>query len=216
MFEIQNCTVAFKFHLSFTKDQFLRIARNGVNMEYNPRRFHAIIIRMRDKQQHQQQQQQHRQKQRCVACLLFQSGRAVLTGVRHPERAEYEAERVRRSVTHALHEEMGVMHLRVVNIVGTHTLTHTIRLLGLTRTLDREMFHLIIYDPTMFPALRCKLQLDVNVTATILLYHSGKVIVTGLRDVAHLKQTFSTLLPFLDVSINNCNSDGLAYYYQQK
>ncbi|KAL3109477.1 hypothetical protein niasHT_012337 [Heterodera trifolii] len=91
MLTIQNCTVTFQLQRApFTNTEFLKIAQNGFNSEYDPQRFHAIIIRLRLLQQ------------RTLACLLFRSTRAVLTGVPCPSRAVREAQKIRRRVQHAL------------------------------------------------------------------------------------------------------------------
>uniref|UniRef100_A0A914NPU6 Uncharacterized protein n=1 Tax=Meloidogyne incognita TaxID=6306 RepID=A0A914NPU6_MELIC len=45
------------------------MARNGINTEYNPKRFHSIIMRIRHKHN------------RTTAALIFQSSKVVLTGV---------------------------------------------------------------------------------------------------------------------------------------
>ena len=79
---ISNCTVIFKIN-SLTKQQFLAIAQRGVNTEYNPRRFHAIIMRIRT-------------ASKTVAALIFQSSRIVLTGVPHPAKAQKFANKVLR------------------------------------------------------------------------------------------------------------------------
>ncbi|KAL3095047.1 hypothetical protein niasHT_023023 [Heterodera trifolii] len=73
MYSISNCTVVFKINVEpLTRKQFLTIAQRGANTEYNPRRFHAIIMRIRTT------------AGKTVAALVFQSARVVLTGVPHP------------------------------------------------------------------------------------------------------------------------------------
>ncbi|KAL3093916.1 hypothetical protein niasHS_004788 [Heterodera schachtii] len=73
MYSISNSTVVFKINVEpLTREQFLTIAQRGANTEYNPRRFHAIIMRIRTT------------TGKTVAALIFQSARVVLTGVPHP------------------------------------------------------------------------------------------------------------------------------------
>lgn len=189
MYKIQNCTVTFKLlpgNDRFTDDQFLEIARNGWNTEYNPRRFHGIVMRVR-----------HHQQRRTVASLVFRSGRVVMTGVARPDRAALEAELAARRLQIAIDHEcqLGVHQLRVVNIVGSCTMTYKLRLTKLI--LPPEKFDNVRYDPTIFPALRCKI--IGSPSATCLLYHSGKVIVTGVRTEEQLQLAFTTLLQYLQV-----------------
>lgn len=178
---IKNCTVAFQLTQSspFTRAQFLRIAERGVNTEYAPRRFHAIIMRLRS-------------GQRTTAALIFQSGRVVLTGVPHPRDALTNAQRVRRRVQHSLGgDELSIHNIRVVNVVGVHTMPYRV---AVEAASTDARFSQTIYDPSIFPALRCKLP---NHSTTCLVYISGKIIVTGARTIAQLQSTFHTLLSII-------------------
>ncbi|KAL3118559.1 hypothetical protein niasHT_005774 [Heterodera trifolii] len=77
MYSISNCTVVFKINVEpLTREQFLAIAQRGANAEYNPRRFHAIIMRIRTT------------TGKTVAALVFQSARVVLTGVPTPKQRD--------------------------------------------------------------------------------------------------------------------------------
>ncbi|KAL3117642.1 hypothetical protein niasHT_006202 [Heterodera trifolii] len=174
--------------LPFTKEQFLKIAHNGFNSEYDPKRFHAIIIRLR------------LPKKRTLACLLFRSARAVLTGVPCPDRAVREAQKIRRRVQHALDSQLGIHELRVTNVVGSCTLSHRLSMLHFLPALDPHRFRNIKYDPTIFPAMRCKIVIDDDHTlVTCLAYHSGKIILTGSKKQDNL---FHALHSFLAV-LNN-------------
>uniref|UniRef100_A0A183CA94 PAZ domain-containing protein n=1 Tax=Globodera pallida TaxID=36090 RepID=A0A183CA94_GLOPA len=154
------------------------VIKHGANTEYNPRRFHAIIMRVRCCGE-----------RRTVSALVFRSGRVVLAGVPHPDLAKKMAERVRRRLQHAQpcqqQQQLRVEQLRVVNIVGVHTCAERINVERLQHAIAGS-----IYDPTIFPALRCK----IDCGATCLIYISGKVIVTGVRTIDHLNCAFRHLL----------------------
>ncbi|KAL3109922.1 hypothetical protein niasHT_016538 [Heterodera trifolii] len=172
MYSISNCTVVFKINVQpLTREQFLTIAQSGANTEYNPRRFHAIIICIRTT------------TGKTVAALVFQSARVVLTGVSHPSSANKMAARVLRRIQHTQSITLDIHQLRVVNIVGVQTFPQRISVERLQNTLGG------IYDPTIFPALRCKLLNGV----TCLVYISGKVIVTGAKSLDILHQSFTIL-----------------------
>ncbi|KAL3079414.1 hypothetical protein niasHS_013060 [Heterodera schachtii] len=160
---------AYRGYLGIT--QFLAIAQRGVNTEYNPRRFHDIIMRIRTT------------AGKTVAALVFQSARVVLTGVPHPNNASKMAARVLRRIQHTQSIALGIHELRVVNIVGVQTLPQRISVERLQNTLGG------IYDPKIFPALRCKLLNGV----TCLVYISGKIIVTGAQSLDILHQSFTNL-----------------------
>ncbi|KAL3117503.1 hypothetical protein niasHT_005574 [Heterodera trifolii] len=109
MYSISNCTVVFKINVEpLTREQFLTIAQRGANTEYNPRRFHAIIMRIRTT------------AGKTVAALVFQSARVVLTGVPHPSSASKMAARVLRRIQHTQSITLDIHQLRVVNIVGSN------------------------------------------------------------------------------------------------
>ncbi|KAL3081443.1 hypothetical protein niasHS_011687 [Heterodera schachtii] len=118
-----------------------------------------------------------------VAALVFQSARVVLTGVPHPSSASKMAARVLRRIQHTQSIALGIHQLRVVNIVGVQTFPQRISVERLQNTLGG------IYDPTIFPALRCKLLNGV----TCLVYISGKIIVTGAQSLDILHQSFTNL-----------------------
>lgn len=177
---IKNCTVAFKFVITFSPNQFLCIAQRGINTEYRPRRFHAIVMRLR-----QQQQQQT-----TVAALIFRSGRVVLTGVPEPRLARAYARRVRRRIQHSLGLPLlNIERVRIVNVVGAHTMPHR---MAVERMSADSRLTQPVYDPTIFPALRFKF-----CSATCLVYISGKVIVTGVPTSTLLHTAFTQLLPIL-------------------
>lgn len=203
MFSVVNCTVAFKIindddlqqPKSLTRQQFLAIAQHGVNTEYCPSRFHAIIMRIRTR------------AGRTVAALVFRSARVVLTGVTHPDKAQMFAQRVLRRLQHTQqhisttttehhHHHPFVIHqLRVVNIVGVHTFGQRIsveRLEAHIRAAFGGGGSSCIYEPSMFPALRWRLpSISGGATATCLLYISGKVVVTGVATMSALRATFA-------------------------
>uniref|UniRef100_A0A183CAP1 Late endosomal/lysosomal adaptor and MAPK and MTOR activator 5 n=1 Tax=Globodera pallida TaxID=36090 RepID=A0A183CAP1_GLOPA len=128
------------FPLEVLNVQFLAIAQNGINTEYNPRRFHAIIMRVRC-------------RERTVSALVFRSGRVVLAGVPHPCLSKKMAERVRRRLQHTQSTQLCVEQLRVVNIVGVHTpvVLHMVNahkkrviVAALNATFDQKMFPPIV------------------------------------------------------------------------
>ncbi|KAL3071027.1 hypothetical protein niasHT_037186 [Heterodera trifolii] len=118
-----------------------------------------------------------------VAALVFQSARVVLTGVPHPSSASKMAARVLRRIQHTQSITLDIHQLRVVNIVGVQTFPQRISVERLQNTLGG------IYDPSIFPALRCKLLNGV----TCLVYISGKIIVTGAKTMDVIQYSFNHL-----------------------
>lgn len=202
--QIQNCTASFSLfpstQQSFSNDQFLGLAQHGFNTEYNPHRFHAIIMRIRH----------GGEKRRTTAALIFQTGKVVLTGVPTPSMAEYFAQKVIRRICFSLKAALSLLApnislnmLAVSNVVGTYH--HSNRL-----DIERMYEHLcamkkrqkiilnVDYEAWLFPALRFKLSIDDGPIATCLVYISGRVILTGCREEDTLNKIFShCLLPLI-------------------
>jgi TATA-box binding protein (TBP) (component of TFIID and TFIIIB) len=118
MANIQNCTITFSLGHRFQQREYLWLARNGWNLEYDPRRFHAIIMRLRhhynnnnntnaaaatdatavesnalhcnalDSNAVDSTAAASAVTNNTVTALVFSSGRVVMTGLRWPEAAE--------------------------------------------------------------------------------------------------------------------------------
>uniref|UniRef100_A0A914MJ31 Uncharacterized protein n=1 Tax=Meloidogyne incognita TaxID=6306 RepID=A0A914MJ31_MELIC len=114
--QIYNCTVVFKLfknNVKFSSENYLKLARFGINTEYNPKRFHSIIMRLRHK------------GNKTTAALIFQSGKVVLTGVPTPELANETAWRVVKSIKASNtaagnFQKIAIYNLCVTNIVGAY------------------------------------------------------------------------------------------------
>lgn len=214
MFSIQNCTVSFQYcKRSLLDQEFLQLARHGINTEYAPQKFHAVIMRLPLREATTTAAQSiNMSKMRTVAALIFKTGSVVLTGVPRPADAERIAERVcrrlrvswkeaeeveRQQPTGAYKRQINfaVHHLQITNFVASFThcqrlaierlyqhLLATSRKTMLMMTKNNISIHSPRYDPSIFPALRFKLTINtLSITASCLLYASGKCIVTGIR-----------------------------------
>jgi TATA-box binding protein (TBP) (component of TFIID and TFIIIB) len=97
--------------------------------------------------------------------------------------------------------------LQVVNIVAAHQLPHRIAIeriheLWRWRNMNGEddddprlrLIKKSQYDPTIFPALRCKFHQG---KATALVYISGKVILTGVREIPQMNELFNSFISLL-------------------
>jgi len=95
--------------------------------------------------------------------------------------------------------------MRVVNIVAAHQMPHRIgieRIHELYRLNQQEglndprirLIHKSQYDPTIFPALRCKFH---EGKATGLVYVSGKIILTGIREIPQINRLFNSFVLLL-------------------
>lgn len=99
--------------------------------------------------------------------------------------------------------------LHVVNIVAAHQMSHRIAIeriheLWRWRNINGEkngdprlrLLSKTQYDPTIFPALRCKFNPAYG-NATALVYISGKVIFTGVDNIPFLNDISNSFIMFL-------------------
>nr|CAD2181593.1 unnamed protein product [Meloidogyne enterolobii]CAD2184989.1 unnamed protein product [Meloidogyne enterolobii] len=185
--KIENCTAVFKLlprKLRFSHENFIQLARFGINTEYNPKRFHSIIMRLRLKEN------------RTTAALIFESSKVVLTGVPTPELARKLAWKVTKRILASYraagndNSSIGLRNLRVTNIVGVYRHPQRLAIEQLYKQLrNNNDFRQVFYDPTIFPALRFKLK-----EAACLCYISGRVILTGIKTEEQMKEIFENLL----------------------
>jgi TATA-box binding protein (TBP) (component of TFIID and TFIIIB) len=201
---VKNCTVTFSLGIAFNRAEYEWLARNGWNLEYDPRRFHAIIMRVRSERAGK------------ATGLVFRSGRVVLTGLRHPNRSEYMAHKLATQIAKIgdgrFASRVGVHQLRVRNMVGSRGLNNNgcnnvridmhrlfrewrhqwTQLMEKQQQQAKIRIQFLDYDPSMFPALRSRLEVATMTTvetngdkkeqtfrATCLIFRTGKCILTG-------------------------------------
>jgi TATA-box binding protein (TBP) (component of TFIID and TFIIIB) len=184
---ITNLVATFRLTpSSFTAQEYLSVARIVPNVEYNPAKFHAIFVRIR------RTNPLTNHTSTCTA-LVYRSGRVVLTHAGQcVEEARAYAKRLCRRVDFALgRKRCTPSALQLRNVVGSARLpfkVHADRLLEVTTP---NGFHLH-YDPTIFPALRCKMS-----DATVLVFNNGKLIITGVDAVDKLNTCFVNFYNFI-------------------
>nr|CAD2203617.1 unnamed protein product [Meloidogyne enterolobii] len=202
---IENCTCVFKLLPGiqrFSSENFLKIARCGINTEYNPKRFHSIIMRIRHKHN------------RTTAALIFQSSKVVLTGVPNVKLARKMASIVLKRIEFSIKEakiqkfsELGIISLKVTNIVSSYRSMNRVAIELIYQEFRRrhkydklfEKITKVSYDPTIFPALRFKMNDDkFKREASCLIYISGRVILTGINSTKQVEYLFDNIiLPLL-------------------
>nr|CAD2205400.1 unnamed protein product [Meloidogyne enterolobii] len=188
--QIYNCTVVFRIfkdNVKFSQENYLKLARFGINTEYNPKRFHSIIMRLRHK------------GNKTTAALIFQSGKVVLTGVPSPELANETAWRVVKSIRASNSaagnfQKIGIYNLLVTNIVGAYKHEQKLAIEQLYKQLRKQNIK-SNYDPTIFPALRFKINVEErDGEVSCLCYISGRVILTGIKSIHEMKHVFNNFI----------------------
>ncbi|KAL7680607.1 putative TATA-box binding protein [Plasmopara halstedii] len=150
------------------------IALHARNAEYNPKRFSAVIMRLRDPK---------------TTALIFGSGKIVITGATSQENCRLAARKFTR-VIQKLNFPAKFTEFKVRNVMGTCDVRFPIRLEGLLN--DHARFS--SYEPELFPGLIYKL---VEPKLTLLIFVSGKLVLCGARDPDHLHQAIDKMYPVL-------------------
>lgn len=171
-----------------TRLDLKQIALRCRNTEFNPRRFAAVIMRIREPR---------------ATALIFASGKMCVTGTKSAHNSclavkkfAYIIEKVRGcaaasgGVSTNSQQYDGKIDFQVHNIVGTTDVGFPIRLEGLAYA--HSTF--ASYEPELFPGLIYRL---VEPRVVFLVFVSGKIVMTGAKTEMDLSNALTKLFPLL-------------------
>jgi len=147
------------------------------NCELNTKRFPGAVYRIEKPK---------------IASLIFSSGKVVLTGIRRPEDLQDGLEIIMRSLKDAGVDTYSEPQVAVTNIVCSYDMGKYINLNKVVITLNLEN---IEYEPEQFPGLVYRIE-DPKIVA--LLFSSGKIILTGGKNIEDVKRGLDFLEQRLD------------------
>jgi len=153
-----------------------KIALTARNAEYNPRRFAAVIMRIREPKS---------------TALVFKSGKLVVTGTKSEEDARRAARKFGRVIMKVGYQEARFKDFRIENLVSTFTVPFPIHLEQLYKDLPPTAHSQ--YEPEVFPGLIYKAPMG-----TLLIFVSGKCVMIGMRTREDLDRAFVHVMPFLE------------------
>ncbi|XP_040188781.1 TATA box-binding protein-like 2 [Rana temporaria] len=151
-----------------------KIALHARNAEYNPKRFAAVIMRIREPR---------------TTALIFSSGKMVCTGAKSEEQSRLAARKYAR-VVQKLGFPAKFLDFKIQNMVGSCDVRFPIRLEGLVLT--HQQFS--SYEPELFPGLIYRM---VKPRIVLLIFVSGKVVLTGAKERAEIYEAFENIYPIL-------------------
>lgn len=151
-----------------------QIALHARNAEYNPKRFAAVIMRIRDPR---------------TTALIFSSGKMVCTGAKSENESKLAARKYAR-VIQKLGFHAKFKDFKIQNIVGSCDVLFPIRLEGLV--LAHGSFS--SYEPELFPGLIYRMY---NPKIVLLIFVSGKVVLTGAKVRDEIYEAFENIYPIL-------------------
>jgi len=151
-----------------------RIALHARNAEYNPKRFAAVIMRIRDPR---------------TTALIFSSGKMVCTGAKSEEDSRLAARKYAR-IIQKLGFPAKFKEFKIQNMVGSCDVKFPIRLEGLMLTHSQFSS----YEPELFPGLIYRM---VKPRIVLLIFVSGKVVLTGAKVRQDIHEAFDNIHPIL-------------------
>ena len=152
-----------------------KIALKCRNTEFNPRRFAAVIMRLRDPR---------------ATALIFSSGKMCVTGVKSTHNARLAVQKFAVVIGKLGFQTQPEVDFKVQNIVGTSDVGFPIRLEGLVFAHS----NFASYEPELFPGLIYRF---LNPKVVFLIFVSGKVVITGAKKETDLSTALTKLYPVL-------------------
>eukprot|EP00056_Hartaetosiga_gracilis_P002249 m.51912 g.51912 ORF g.51912 m.51912 type:complete len:185 (-) comp10977_c0_seq1:37-591(-) len=154
-----------------TKLDLKHIALRARNAEYSPKRFSAVIMRIRTPR---------------TTALVFASGKMICTGAKSEDHAHTAAKIFAKIIKKTGITEIKLLDFKVQNMVGRCDMKFPIRLEALAA--NHASFS--TYEPELFPGLIFRMA-DPNVV--LLIFVSGKIVITGSKKREDVVRAFGNI-----------------------
>ncbi|XP_057437684.1 TATA-box-binding protein 1-like [Lotus japonicus] len=152
-----------------------KIAQQARNAEYNPKRFSAVIMRIREPK---------------TTALIFASGKMVCTGAKNEQQSKLAARKYARIIQKLGFPAAKFKDFRIQNIVASCDVKYT---LGL-ELLAFELRPFSTYEPEIFPGLIYRMK-QPNIV--FLIFVSGKIVLTGAKAREEIYTAYEKMHPVL-------------------
>eukprot|EP01133_Synstelium_polycarpum_P005919 gene5919-6851_t len=150
------------------------IALGARNAEYNPKRFAAVIMRIREPK---------------TTALIFKSGKMVCTGAKSEDASKLAARKYAR-IIQKLDFPAQFTDFKIQNIVGSCDVKFPIKL----ESLNNAHKAFTNYEPEIFPGLIYKM---IQPKVVLLIFVSGKIVLTGAKVREEIYEAFENIYPVL-------------------
>lgn len=165
-FKIQN--VVATFNLGVDKLSLRELAQQKPFVEYNPHRFAAATLRLREPK---------------TTALAFASGNMVCTGAKDEVTSRWASRRyVRLLQKHGL--PVAFTKFKIQNIVASADTDCAIKL----KEIAQKHGPYVSYEPDLFPGLVFRTS-----DLVFLIFRSGKIVITGAKCRDQISKTFAIL-----------------------
>lgn len=152
---IQNCVCTINLTC---RPDLQRIGTHARNAEYNPSRFSAAILRLREPR---------------TTALVFSTGKVILTGAKNEDDAMLAARKVTK-VLQKLGDAAKCTSFTLRNMVASGDFGFPVRLEGLAQAHLKSCS----YEPELFPGLIYRVEVPKVV---VMVFVSGRFVVTGAK-----------------------------------
>eukprot|EP00727_Mastigamoeba_balamuthi_P014088 m51a1_g9301 putative rna polymerase i and iii transcription factor complex component (325) ;mRNA; r:64249-65659 len=151
------------------------IALKARNAEYNPKRFAAVVMRIREPK---------------TTALIFRSGKMVCTGAKTEDSSKLAAKKYARIIQKLGYTSAKFIDFKVQNIVASCDLKFPIRLEALATSQPQWCK----YEPEIFPGLVFRV---MNPKVVLLIFVSGKIVLTGAKTRQDIDAALNFIYPVL-------------------
>lgn len=151
-----------------------KIAMHARNAEYNPKRFSAVVMRIREPR---------------TTALIFSSGKMVVTGAKSEDGSRLAARKYAR-IIQRLGFNVHFSDFKIQNLVGSVDVHFAIQLEGLCVTHNQFSS----YEPELFPGLIYRM---VKPRVVLLIFVSGKIVITGAKTRDEIAEAFNQIYPIV-------------------
>ena len=158
------------------------IAMQAKNAEYNPKRFSAVIMKIKEPK---------------TTALIFSTGKIVCLGAK----SEFESKKSCRKfakIIKSLGYPVVFKDFKIQNVVGSADARFQISLTKLyihfVKNINFKGKSFIAYEPEQFPGLIYRM---VEPNIVIIIFFSGKLVLTGGKGIDDIYQGFKKIYPLL-------------------
>lgn len=166
--------VICSFHLRSEID-LKTVAFKARNAEYNPRKVNAVVLRFRSPRS---------------TALVYSNGKVMVTGSRSEDDARFACKKAAKIISKCGHANVRFADFKIENIVASTDVRYPIRLEGLAY----EHRASCSYEPELFPGVVYRL---LEPKVSLLIFVSGKVVITGGRNREDIVTAFKSIYPVL-------------------
>ncbi len=170
--KIQNVVATVNLGLQVDLEKISQTARNA---EYNPRRFAAVIMRIREPR---------------TTALVFKSGKMIVTGAKKEEDSRKASKIYVSIIKKCGFPTADLRDYKLQNMTATCDVGFPIRLEGLLFAHSSNA----TYEPELFPGLVYRM---TDPKVVLLIFVSGKIVVTGAKSPDVLGEAFQNIFEHL-------------------